>query len=145
MLPREFRLRSRRDFQRVYRAGRSWAVPLLALHLLPQPSGRRVGFSVSKKVGNAVTRNTVRRRLSEVVRAELPDWKGGVDGILVARAAAAQAPYEQLAAAVRELARRARLIREPDTSPDTPYIMAAGTRDREAGRRTVPPAPAARA
>ena len=128
MLPRDLRLRSNSDFQRVYRAGRSWAHPLLALHTLPQPEGRRVGISTSKKVGKAVRRNRVRRRLREIVRAELPEWKTGFDGVLVARAAAAEAEFSDLRAALQELARRARLYREPGDDPDTLYTWPAGGR-----------------
>jgi ribonuclease P protein component len=128
MLPRPHRLRSRREFQRVYRQGRSWAHPLLALHLLAGDSGKRVGISVSKKVGKAAGRNRVRRRLREAARGLLPDWKEGVDAVIVARAAAAEAGYHDLAAALAELSRRARLLREPGEAPDSLYTMPAGGR-----------------
>ncbi|MFN3648419.1 MAG: ribonuclease P protein component [Armatimonadota bacterium] len=126
MLPRDHRLRSTREFQQVYRGGRSWAHPLAALHVHPRPSGLRMGIAVSKKVGKAVVRNRVRRRLREIVRALLPEWKQGFDAVLVARSAAAEAEFAELEAAVRELARRARLPREPDAAPDALYIMPAG-------------------
>ena len=126
MLPRDQRLRAHRDFQRVYRAGKSWAHPLVALHVVPGEAGQRIGISVSKKVGKAVVRNRARRRLREVVRALLPEWKRGFDAVLVVRTAAAEAEFSALHEAVAELARRARLIREPGADPDTPFIMPAG-------------------
>lgn len=126
MLPRDQRLRAHRDFQRVYRAGKSWAHPLVALHVVPGESGQRIGISASKKVGKAVVRNRARRRLREVVRALLPEWKHGFDAVLVVRTAAAEAEFAALHAAVAELARRARLTREPGAAPDTPFIMPAG-------------------
>lgn len=128
MLPRDLRLRSNEDFQRVYRSGKSWAHPLLALHTLPQPEGRRIGISTSKKLGKAVRRNRVKRRLREIIRAELPQWKTGFDGVLVARAAASEAEFAALREAVQELARRARLYREPEAGPDTLYTWPAGGR-----------------
>ncbi|MGV3719890.1 MAG: ribonuclease P protein component [Actinomycetota bacterium] len=128
MLPREHRLRSNREFQRVYRVGKSWAHPLAALHLAPLSGNRRFGISVSKKVGNAVLRNRVRRRLREVVRAALPDLRTGFDAVIVARAAAADADFEALSQSVAELFRRARLIREPGEPPDTLYQLPAGGR-----------------
>lgn len=128
MLPREHRLRSNRDFQRVYRIGRSWAHPLAALHLAASPSGRRFGISVSKKVGNAVRRNRVRRRLREVIRAAFPELRTGYDAVIVARAAAAEADFEALTQAIAELFRRAHLIREPGEPPDTLYQLPAGGR-----------------
>ena len=59
----------------------------------------RVGFTVSKKVGNAVERNRVRRRLREVVRlsAALPG-QAGHDYVLIGRRAALAIPFERIAA-----------------------------------------------
>ena len=134
MLPRDQRLRAHRDFQRVYRYGRSWAHPLLAAHVLPQPQGCRVGISVSKKVGKAVRRNRVRRRLRELLRAALPEWKTGFDLVVVARAAAAEAEFAALGEALQELARRARLLREPEAPAETLYTLPAGGRPPRGGR-----------
>jgi ribonuclease P protein component len=133
MLPRPLRLRSNQDFQRVYRAGRSWAHPLAALHVLAQPSGQRIGISVSKKVGGAVQRNRVRRRIREMVRAQAPGWRDGFDAVVVARAAAAEAEFAGLSAALEELARRAKLPREPGEEPGALYSMP--TSGRAAGAR----------
>lgn len=123
MLPGEARLRVRRDFERVYRRGRWWAHPLLALHVLPAERGLRVGISVGKKVGKAVRRNAVRRRLRELLRARLTAWKTGLDAVLVARGAAAAAEFAELGAALDELARRARLPREPEQPVGTAYRL----------------------
>src|SRR5438045_1140648 len=68
-------------------------------------------------------------------RARVGEWKPGFDAVLVARAGAAGAGLAELAAVVEELARRARLLREPDMPPDSPYMMppALPRRDRERG------------
>jgi ribonuclease P protein component len=123
MLPRANRLQRSPDFQRVYRRGGSWALPLLALHILPQPAGKRVGISVSKKVGKAVGRNLVRRRLREAVRAVITEWKDGCDVVLVARSAAATASFSELETSLRELSQRAHLPRDPEADPATPYAL----------------------
>lgn len=139
MLPSGHRLRSNREFQRVYRVGKSWAHPLAALHVLEQPGERRFGISVSKKVGNAVVRNRVRRRVREILRAALPELKQGFDAIIVARSAAAEADFAALTSALEELFRRSRLRREPEQSPETPYTLPGGGRPgrpaRERGSR----------
>ena len=57
----------------------------------------RVGFTVSKKVGNAVERNRVRRRLREIVRLAPPDrMRRGYDYVLIGRRAALDLPFERL-------------------------------------------------
>jgi ribonuclease P protein component len=138
MLPRDQRLRLDREFQRVYRRGRSWGHPLLVLHVLPADSSRRLGISVSKKVGGAVVRNRVRRRLREILRAALPGTRSGFDLILVARAAAAKATFAELAEAVQSLVQRARLSRPPEEGEDAPYrLPEGGPTSRRAGRGAV--------
>ena len=138
MLPRHQRLRSNQQFQVVYRRGRSWAHPLAALHVTQQPCAQRVGISVSKKVGGAVERNRVRRRIREIVRAQLPGWKDGFDAVLVLRRDAAQAEFAELARAVQELAKRARLVREPEAPLDTLYTLPASGRAGGARYRPAP-------
>ena len=102
MLARAHRVRRRGDFSAAIRSGRRCARSTLVVHYHvcePQdPSAPpRAGFVVSRAVGNAVTRNAVRRRLRELVRHELPRLPAG--SLLVVRAlpAAASARTEQLA------------------------------------------------
>ena len=57
----------------------------------------RVGFTVSRKVGGAVERNRVRRRLREVVRLSPPSrMRPGHDYVLIGRRAALNAPFERI-------------------------------------------------
>ncbi|WP_188820860.1 ribonuclease P protein component [Brucella endophytica] len=63
----------------------------------------RVGLTVTKKNGNAVIRNRIRRRLREAMRANAGDMADGTDYVIVARRDALDAPFTEL---VRELARR---------------------------------------
>jgi ribonuclease P protein component len=67
----------------------------------------RVGFTVSRKVGNAVERNRVRRRLREVVRlAAEGRIPAGRDYVLVGRRAALELPFERLVADLSGALRR---------------------------------------
>jgi ribonuclease P protein component len=68
----------------------------------------RFGFMVSKRLGNAVTRNKVKRRLREVVR-QTP-VKPGWDAIFIARRGAEDAKYHTLKQSAQELLRRTRLV-----------------------------------
>jgi ribonuclease P protein component len=69
----------------------------------------RAGFSASKRVGGAVVRNHLKRRLREVLRRLLPTLTPGWDLVLTARAAAAEASYEALVGEVQTLLARAGL------------------------------------
>ncbi len=68
----------------------------------------RVGFTVSKRIGNAVVRNRVKRRLREIARAALPlHGTPGADHVLIARDGIAEAPFADLSErVVKALARR---------------------------------------
>lgn len=69
----------------------------------------RVGFTVTKKVGNAVVRNRVRRRLKEAVRLHAAgDMRPGSDYVIVGRADVLTAPFAEIGA---ELSRRMRKAR----------------------------------
>ncbi|MEK7777204.1 MAG: ribonuclease P protein component [Chloroflexota bacterium] len=103
------RLRKRADFQVLLSEGKSWANRLLVLKARPNGmSTSRVGFSISKRVGNAVIRNRVKRRLREVVRQA--DLQDGWDLVFIARGPAAQADFSQAQGAAYELLRRARVL-----------------------------------
>ncbi len=65
--------------------------------MLPNTVGKpRLGLSVSKKVGTAVKRNRVRRRLKEIFRSSLAGLPGELDLVISARPAAAEASFEEL-------------------------------------------------
>ena len=87
--PAVSRLKVRSDFLRAARAGRQGA-PAFLLQARQRGEGEatgiRVGFTCSKKVGNAVARNRAKRRLREVARLVLPDYgRDGWDYVLVGR------------------------------------------------------------
>jgi ribonuclease P protein component len=99
---REQRLRTPAEFRRVREvAPRGFAHPLLVLHVAPNELGRpRVGITVSGRVGKAVTRNRVRRRLREALRARAAQLPAGKDLLVTARPASANAPWDELCAAL---------------------------------------------
>lgn len=113
MLPQSARLRRRGDFQRIYAAGKAYPESCVVLHVLPltdRPDERQVGFSVSKKVGGAVVRNRVKRRLREIVRPLVPRIKGGVLLVIAARSRAAQVEQAEMAQSVARALQRAGLL-----------------------------------
>jgi ribonuclease P protein component len=122
---RASRLRSSADFQRVRRAGRRRQGAYITLFFARAegPDGAalapaRVGFSVSKQVGDAVRRNLVKRRLREVVRRQLWNVAPGWDMIVVARPEAASAEYTAVRDDILTALRQARVLREPGATSD---------------------------
>lgn len=106
---RSQRLRRERDFNSVYQRGRAWSNQVLAVRVLPNDLPEsRFGFAAGKRVGGAVVRNRVKRRLREAVRSLGP--AGGWDVVIVARPAAAEATYIGLHAALTSLLRRAAIV-----------------------------------
>ena len=91
------------DFRRIVRTGRRAGGPLAVVHRTrPAAAVARFGLIVSKQVGNAVVRNRVKRRLSEIVRAELPAVEPA-DIVIRALPAAGQADFATLKSAISAL------------------------------------------
>ncbi|MGI6182799.1 MAG: ribonuclease P protein component [Candidatus Fimadaptatus sp.] len=109
-LGRRNTLHRNQQFQYVYRRGKSSGCTHFTLIYLP---GRqlRLGISVSRKVGCAVTRNRIRRLLRENIRLMQHDIKPG-QYVLIARPAAAKADYHTLGRSLRYVLRREGLLQE---------------------------------
>jgi ribonuclease P protein component len=109
-------LRAPRDFDTLQRRGQSRAHPLLVVRYARNGLDRtRFGFSTSRKLGSAVSRNRVRRRLRELMRRLRPSLASGWDVLVVARAGAVTARPPQLAAALERVLQQAGLLGPPST------------------------------
>lgn len=105
-LRRESRLRNSKDFRRVQRTGRRHAGRYFILVRAPgfEESGARLGLAVSRKVGNAVARNHVKRRIRDWYRRNHTEVPSG-DIVVIARVGAAQRSTAEIASELEELAR----------------------------------------
>ena len=107
-------LKKRRDFLRAARAGVKSATPGLVLQVRPNgeaeatEGGIRVGFTVSRKVGNAVARNRARRRLRAAAERVLGERaRRGRDYVLIGRRETLARPFEALVEDLEEAVARA--------------------------------------
>jgi ribonuclease P protein component len=103
------RLRTPAEFRRVReQSPRGWPHPLLVLHVAANDLDHpRVGITVSSRVGKAVVRNRIRRRLREALRARLSSMNVGYDLLVVARPSSARASWNELCTALDVLLQRA--------------------------------------
>lgn len=117
-LPASRRLRLSRDFARVRAEGRTVRGTLLMLGSLPavEAAAFRVGFVTSKRLGGAVVRNRVRRRLREIVRRHQGSLPSGIWLVVIARPAAARADFAALEREWLGLVLRAKVMRDPERS-----------------------------
>lgn len=122
------RLKTRADFLRVAAQRRKWATPGLILQAAPTPPAVapeagggvvRVGFTCSKKVGNAVTRNRARRRLKAAVAEVFPELaRPGTDYVVIGRAETVARPYSLLLQDLRTALKRVGTSRSEARAPE---------------------------
>ncbi len=97
MLSASFRLQKRRDFGCVYRKGKAKATSAFVFYRLRRRGGGvRIGFSASKKLGNAVTRNRIKRVFRHIVQEQLENFPLSSDYIFVIRNGALELTFQQL-------------------------------------------------
>ena len=100
-------------FRRAYNRGKSAADSRLALYVRRNgQKANRLGFTVSTKVGGAVVRNRVRRRLREIYRLHEGALASGCDVVVVARVQAASSGYHQLEKSFLKLAEKLGLLKK---------------------------------
>lgn len=111
-MKKKYRLKSRLEFQAVYTKGRSVANRAAVIHVGSQRTGThsRVGFAAGKRLGKAVVRNRIKRRIKEVVRLLWPRVRPGMSLVIVARQAALDMPFTELTSKVESLFERAGLL-----------------------------------
>lgn len=108
--PRRYRLGKNRNYRYVYRKGKSYPSRNVVLVYL-KARDLKLGFSVSAKVGKAVTRNRIRRCLREDLRHMRPDLRRG-KYIFIARSGITTISHEQLTRELQRLLTRAGLFKD---------------------------------
>lgn len=86
-MKKAFRVKKEADFQKVFHQGKSKANRQFVVYYLERPEQEhfRVGFSVGKKIGNAVMRNSVKRKMRAAIQELGPQIRPELDFIIIAR------------------------------------------------------------
>ena len=108
---KQYRLAKRKDFGKVYKLGRSAANRQFVVYSLanPQTETMRVGVSVSKKLGGAVVRNRLRRRVKEIVRLNAHRIVPGYDLVVIVRKPVLDQSYAEMENSLKHVFKRAGL------------------------------------
>jgi ribonuclease P protein component len=119
-------LKTSSQFERVKKAGRTWASGPVVLNAAPNGLPiTRFGFITGKKIGNAVKRNRARRLIREAIRLRLHLLKTGWDLVWIARGSIVDADAQAVSEAVDEALRRGKLYASPagETAGAGPRIL----------------------
>ncbi len=108
--PKSVRLTESSEFKRVKKGGRSYHGRYMIMGVYKERASTRFGLVTSRRVGNAVLRNRLRRRLREMVRLAQPRILPGIWIVLIVRAAAGQASGDSLRAEFVALGTRAAIF-----------------------------------
>lgn len=104
-------LKKNKDFQIIYRKGKSYANKYLVMYVYPNNTDRnRLGVSVSKKVGNSVVRHRLTRLIRESYRLQEDKFQNGFDVVVIARTDAKEKTYRELESALIHLGRLHNII-----------------------------------
>ena len=106
-------LKKNKDFQNVYRKGKSYANRYFVMYVLKNETEQnRLGISVSKKVGNSVIRHHITRLIRESYRLQEEMFNSGLDIVVIARVNAKDTKYEQIRQALVHLGGLHKILKE---------------------------------
>ena len=106
-------LKKNRDFQVVYKNGRSYANKYLVMYIMENDQNKnRLGISVSKKVGNSVVRHHITRLVRESYRLHEKIFNSGLDIVVIARNSAASVSYHEVESAMLHLGKLHGIIKK---------------------------------
>lgn len=114
-MKRCYSLKRNKEFRYAYRVGKAaHSKSMVLIYAKGKPNEVKIGFSVSKKLGNAVVRNRIKRRLREAITPLIPDFRKGVKLIIVAKAAVLEEKMPSIQSSMRYMAKKAGLLTHGD-------------------------------
>ncbi|NLW22026.1 MAG: ribonuclease P protein component [Tissierellia bacterium] len=111
-MKKKYRLRKNEEFKRVYKRGKNYWNRNLILYVVENGLDySRVGFTVTKKVGNSVVRNRTRRRVREIYRKYINNIKEGYDIIIIPKKNVVDIDHKDLESALIHILKLANLFK----------------------------------
>ncbi len=112
------RIKKNDEFQKIFKHGQSFANRQLVLYFLKKPnqSHFRIGLSVSKKIGNAVMRNQVKRYLRQAFHELEEDIRQDYDLIIIARKPTNQMNFHEMKQSLNHVLKRSKLFKNKKRS-----------------------------
>ena len=106
-------LKKNKDFQKVYKKGKSYANKYLVMYVLKNDLEKnRIGISVSKKVGNSVIRHHLTRLIRERYRLHEDVFDSGLDIVIIARNSAREIGFHEVESALLHLGSLHKIIKK---------------------------------
>ena len=112
-MEKKYRLRKNMEFRRVYNGGKSYWNRNLILYVRKNDlENSRIGITITKKIGNAVVRNRIRRRMKEIIRLKLGNIKPGYDLIIIPKKNVQDISYKDLESAMIHIMRISKILKD---------------------------------
>ena len=116
-MKKSFRVKREKDFKAIFRDGTSFANRKFVVYQLEnQKSHFRVGLSVSKKLGNAVTRNQIKRRIRHILLSVREHLADNVDFVVIARKGVEGLDYAEMEKNLLHVLKLSKIYREGNRS-----------------------------
>lgn len=112
-MKKELRIKKNKEFQEVFKKGKSFANRQFVIYVLPKPNQThfRVGLSVSKKLGNAVTRNQIKRYIRRSFHELEEEIVDSNDYVVIARQPVVQMSFKEIKSSLRHVLRVAKVYK----------------------------------
>ena len=112
-MKKEFRIKKNKEFQIVFKGGKSWANRQFIIYILKKPEQPkfRIGLSVSKKIGNSVMRNRIKRCIRQVFLELKGEIKTGQDYVIIARKPVSEMDFHEIKKSLSHLLKLSKVIK----------------------------------
>lgn len=111
MLAKQYRLRKNKEFNFVYKHGKSVGISLITFfYVKTKWKPNKIGFSINNKIGNSVVRHKLKRRLTEIVRPFIPKLNPHYNYVFIARKGLEELSFSELKQKVEKILNKSEML-----------------------------------